>query len=616
EGTWTPWQKVPVDVATTEDGRDSGAHLLPVVWHRRLYLFWPEFEQKSDTATIPALPDGFEGINCWHIKLAWSEYQDGRWLPKQVGTPYLVSEASTEHRSTPNIDVQRFGPDFVDVTTTTVDFGISLNPFNPVLPIGVSGNVTSSTKRETRKHVITEKEDTFLAGIELSAIGDSAFHVHSEVAFEFLSRLPAQAEHYLEAEIKGSVLLVRVNRRGLGVLHGKVRTVVQDTAVVVRSGERTDRKERAQDDKPAPPRANSDFSSVGTFRFQACLAEPQAFGGGSLGNYNSLQRPVATTNAFMGFRCSIGATTGVDPSFQLSASTTSILGFAPTTFGVIDSDNRGAFSSSSPFFYQDDQRCYLVTRTQHRHLERKVAAETQLDKRIGVEERATGLQSVVDRRLGLAPEAALRVNPWTRNSLVRWAGGPGLPTALRPEALLVMDQIAGSFTAKEGLTQGDKFFQPAEKVYPEYTFTPHWHPYTCPLIGSLNSGGLPGLFTLENQGLTDAKLMIVGVIGGPLTTFIANKFDSTYKPDRAQVVQPYPVEAVDFSPTGSYSQYNWELFFHAPMRIANALRREGRHEDALRWFHYVFDPMTPDADPSEKRAWRFLPFRGADTRSI
>ena len=43
--------------------------------------------------------------------------------------------------------------------------------------------------------------------------------------------------------------------------------------------------------------------------------------------------------------------------------------------------------------------------------------------------------------------------------------------------------------------------------------------------------------------------------------------------------------------------YNWELFFHAPLYIAQLLSQNQQFEDAQTWFHYIFDPTRqgPDA---------------------
>lgn len=83
------------------------------------------------------------------------------------------------------------------------------------------------------------------------------------------------------------------------------------------------------------------------------------------------------------------------------------------------------------------------------------------------------------------------------------------------------------------------------------------------------------------------------------TQFADNKlnFIEIYGPTNV-VNTNYPKEVVDFTPEGSYSQYNWELFFHAPLMIAMQLSKNQRFEEAMEWFHYIFDPTgAHDKDP-------------------
>ena len=61
-------------------------------------------------------------------------------------------------------------------------------------------------------------------------------------------------------------------------------------------------------------------------------------------------------------------------------------------------------------------------------------------------------------------------------------------------------------------------------------------------------------------------------------------------------------------PTTRTARYNWELFFHAPLQVAVRLAKDGRHEEAQRWFHFIFDPTTDSSAPSPQRYWRFAPF--------
>lgn len=63
-----------------------------------------------------------------------------------------------------------------------------------------------------------------------------------------------------------------------------------------------------------------------------------------------------------------------------------------------------------------------------------------------------------------------------------------------------------------------------------------------------------------------------------------------------------------------YSIYNWELFFHAPMMLADALSHAQQFEEAMKWYHFVFNPMAAGNDA--KRFWNFTPFKDIDSTNI
>src|SRR5581483_6343918 len=90
---------------------------------------------------------------------------------------------------------------------------------------------------------------------------------------------------------------------------------------------------------------------------------------------------------------------------------------------------------------------------------------------------------------------------------------------------------------------------------------------------------------------------------------------ATYAPTAA-VDRPYPVKELDFSSSGAYSVYNWELFFHAPLTIAIHLSRNQRFEEAQKWFHYVFDPTDDSDGPTPDRFWKVKPLQESDVVSI
>ncbi|HYG26646.1 MAG TPA: neuraminidase-like domain-containing protein, partial [Caulobacteraceae bacterium] len=80
---WTPWEKIDVDI--------EGDHLVPVVFNRRLYLFWPVFTEKlpADVPVPEANKAGPKPTTFFEIKLAWSEHREGAWTAKRISADAL-----------------------------------------------------------------------------------------------------------------------------------------------------------------------------------------------------------------------------------------------------------------------------------------------------------------------------------------------------------------------------------------------------------------------------------------------------------------------------------------------------------------------------------------------
>ncbi len=102
----------------------------------------------------------------------------------------------------------------------------------------------------------------------------------------------------------------------------------------------------------------------------------------------------------------------------------------------------------------------------------------------------------------------------------------------------------------------------------------------------------------------------------PRPVLFADFFDAAYRPDTTLVQWPYPVKDLDFSSSGAYAVYNWELFFHVPITIAIHLSKNHRFAEAQRWFHYLFDPTDDSDGPTPERFWKVRPFHTTDVRKI
>ncbi len=71
----------------------------------------------------------------------------------------------------------------------------------------------------------------------------------------------------------------------------------------------------------------------------------------------------------------------------------------------------------------------------------------------------------------------------------------------------------------------------------------------------------------------------------------------------------------------AYGIYYQEIFQHIPLLIAHHLNSQGRFEHAQRWYHYVFDPTTPEPTtdpnaPETDRNWKYRQFRGLEQAKL
>lgn len=95
------------------------------------------------------------------------------------------------------------------------------------------------------------------------------------------------------------------------------------------------------------------------------------------------------------------------------------------------------------------------------------------------------------------------------------------------------------------------------------------------------------------------------------TTYSAERLPLDYMPQSSYAL-PAASPRVSFDLRQPNALYQWELFYHAPLFIADYLSKQQRFDEAQRWIHYVFDPTTsapPTADTAVSRFWNFLPFR-------
>ncbi len=496
---WSTWEKVDLDI--------EGDHLVPVVWNRRLYLFWSTFTEK----TPPSEDDkksGADPVANWEIQLAWSEFKNGKWSPKRVSSE-MLHHRKLDKKSKGETFTFRVGVDIGDMridcfgakevepvdppsTPQQKYFGDKDFEFpNPTTMTVIEGNVHDSKKRGIPNATVKlfssgftyiDRENTLNIVIEI----DQSLNTDKEGYYWFNVNtgrsMPRDFDVTIELDwdkYEGSP---------------KSKTISADSNHYYNRDFEFKRKKEPEVETPGPEKSSSRpvdmvsigrwiFGSNGTTRLEAEVgAEPP----------NLLE---GTHIDGMQFVEDSGEHPLIVPAERVGQPILEpILDSTPGVFRLLAPDHDIQFTTQSPFFYQDHQRTYFVS------------------------------------------------------------------------ILLEYKPIAV-----------------------------HFHPGVCDFIKALNHEGIPGLLTLQNQQLTDT----------------GHVFWARYGPAPMYFGGLGPVEDVDFDNDGAYSLYNWELFFHAPLFIADRLSKNQRFEDAQKWFHYIFNPTDSSDDPEPGRFWNTYEFRKA-----
>lgn len=139
-------------------------------------------------------------------------------------------------------------------------------------------------------------------------------------------------------------------------------------------------------------------------------------------------------------------------------------------------------------------------------------------------------------------------------------------------------------------------------LLPSHRFYTHYHPYANDFYQEVNRYGLRGIYQPIQQNLK-RQLAQSGF-----------DFDEVYQPSTG-VIPKFPIEDIDFSSFGAYSVYNWELFLHVPLTVAQNLTANYRFAEAQDWLHHIFDPTESEGE-TPQRFWKIKPlynFSAVDT---
>lgn len=148
-----------------------------------------------------------------------------------------------------------------------------------------------------------------------------------------------------------------------------------------------------------------------------------------------------------------------------------------------------------------------------------------------------------------------------------------------------------------------------------YHFFNFYHPLVCYFMRQLFTGGIDALMSRDTQLKGDIaydsspnKFSFKDYYS-PTTLVYDEAPDPVTYPNGVKDPDPgYPKADVDFDLQSGYALYNWELFFHAPLMIAEKLDQNRQFEDAENWYRYIFNPSDTSNYPSPDKFWVTKPF--------
>ena len=507
DGAWTAWERVEVDI--------EGDHLIPVVFNRRLYLFWPIITEKTEVLKdkegkdIKDAQGKQKTWESWEMQLAFSEYRAGRWSAKKIS-----------------------------------DEKLAINP--------------------------APKDDK--ATEEFKKLGSS----------EKKPREPSEKKDFtFKTFIENEVLQILCALRNPG--HDPV-------SYSYRSG----------------------------FRFMSD-AQIDTLSEGKR-EYVNLAYPISSPATGCHYENMVVKLDSDKLGLSLLAnkSERKILAESPSSFTLIFPHQLPQKDWQDCFFYQDTERVFFV--------ERKPTSESRAVRQAGESPEQLGLPAYESVEAPLSePSFPWEYSPVSASSSTLQVGAGEEDTyyfeiayhplvheftkhlnrdgvdgllrrpvqRMRRESLLFrLSKVESGWFEKEDEKE-------IQRVFREHgiTFSAN---FKLQKINDL-------IWEISGDKQDGTKNWTCYVEREPDGLLVYRDFKQQYAPTTV-VAEPYPSGITDFDAGGFYAQCNWELFFHAPLMIADRLSKNQRFEEAQKWFHHIFDPTDTSGHAAPQRYWKLLPF--------
>ncbi|MGE5329988.1 MAG: neuraminidase-like domain-containing protein [Deltaproteobacteria bacterium] len=543
-GEWTAWEKIDLDI--------EGEHLIPIVWNRRLHLFWLVCVDKAQEGQIkmPNAGDSLTGANKYiEIKLAWSEYKKNKWTAKRVSKNFISSEAGIAASNSTGLDSDKI-TNWNDSLRNR--YYLSCKPSSDKLNIIISKQ-ESSLKHNPLYTFIFRNSNT-----EPEAYDSLKVNNYKVV--------PPPA-CYAEA----------------GIFKGKISLCYDKYKV-------------------GASRVDPD-SSPAAIQYQTIIDQYDKLLGAVEGGFSLALMPDKLLRPYS------------DSFFMQDSKSTFFVGRSTERvedefLGHRDMVDLSRLADILNHYYYEEI-AYPFPEPDPVEFGDGITDPPMENIFDPINEEAILFNNIIDNpdTFVVINGQTIRGNEFTSNGLYIETYGESYPnncaasySGLMTKSMVLpskTDMVYRSYTTNVSYNKdkmrGFKNNGVRHYHYEErFTFYTYYQPNVKALINELNKDGLDGMLNRSMQMVSDTM-----------------NFNQKYKPHEEIVrhISPYsyPDNCMDFSYGGAYSQYNWELFFHVPLMIALRLSQNQRFDEARKWFHYVFDPTNSEGGGKE-RFWQFKPF--------
>jgi hypothetical protein len=598
---WTGWEEMGVEI--------SGDHIVPFIWNKKLRIYWLTFIEKAApfTVTMQETLDGlnsFAGIRArytanianadqreWfykdpeemgsdvnsinqstsssgnsqnmykqlHVMLNWSEYENSKWSRATVGRENMVLKINPFlerllYKSTNTVEKPLFKKLMDNGNTSITDFIKSRLFVYPYIHTNDSTAIYNSESGSGSAAYNVVNGDLYIMLMFPTDSQGFSGTSHKECA-DYLKAFHFSSSTNTLEVMKDTMFFKRV-------LPPSSMFFKNQSMISVEAG---------NDLNNETPNTSSGET---IFNYEKVVTT----GGNKWDNMpmgtSYLSGPFGTTFPSLVYLCSLPVTT--------YSSANRLITPRKSNYRIVTQAGFKGVALESPFLYEDSDNVFFVSKTVS-----SITADIPYSGR---------------RTMGIA--AAYNASAM---------GYHGADNAPMPQDMMKL--IPSTVIRGGDLLSSDSSF--SSIVPSSYTTTAHYfrsfyHHHIRVFKRMMNVYGIKGLMRPDLLGVS--PLPIVQATRSGTNNDDTIDFAGQYAPNTAAVYGTYPTNRVDFSYNGAYSMYNWEIFFHAPMLIAQRLSENHQFFEAQKWYHYIFDPTSTTylnndtAGVGKQRFWKFQPF--------